>query len=98
MVIDNGIANSTGSERKSLPVLLLLKLEFKSYGMTCKEQMPAERHRELLSNKYSERLVYCPSRNRTCGFPAYGSSNSRLTTVTYIGRQMRLGDIVIPHS
>ena len=25
----------------------LLKLEFKSYGMTCKEQMPAERHREI---------------------------------------------------
>ena len=44
------------------------------------------------------RLVYCPSRNRTCGFPAYGSSNSRLTPVPYIGRQMRLGDIVIPHS
>mgnify|MGYP000409885665 FL=1 len=47
MVIDNGIANSTGSDFRSLPVLLLLKLDFKSYGMTCKEQMPAERHREI---------------------------------------------------
>ena len=47
MVIDNGIANSTGSDFRSLPVLLLLKLDFKFYVMTCKEQMPAERHREI---------------------------------------------------
>ena len=46
----------------------------------------------------SERLAYCPSQNRTCGFLAYGSSNRHLIPVPYIGCQMRFGNVVIPHS
>ena len=46
----------------------------------------------------SERLAYCPSRNRTCGFLAYGSSNRHLIPVPYIGCQMRFRNVVIPHS
>lgn len=46
----------------------------------------------------SERLAYCPSQNRTCGFPAYGSSNSHSIPDSYIGCQMRFCDIIIPYS
>ena len=82
MVIDNGIANSTGSDFRSLPVLLLLKLELcclfafsgcafllpenkgenKSYSGTCKEKLPAERHREIQRRclePYSDKFAAC---------------------------------------
>lgn len=43
-----------------------------------------------------ERLVYCPSQNRTCGFPASGSSSSLRLPVPDIRRQMRLFHIIVP--
>ena len=47
--------------------------------------------------KYCERLAYCPSRNRTCGFPAYSSSNQHRFPSPDILRQVRFLDVVVPH-
>ena len=38
----------------------------------------------------------CPSRNRTCGFPAYGSSGNLRFPVPDIRRQVRLWNVVVP--
>ena len=40
----------------------------------------------------------CPSQNRTCGFPAYGSSNSLRLPAPDIHLQLRLRNVEIPNS
>lgn len=44
-----------------------------------------------------EGIAYCPSQNRTCGFPAYGSSNQHQFPVPDVLGQVRFLHIVIPN-
>ena len=56
------------------------------YGPLGVDKQSSRQSRHSFQSISSERLAYCPSQNRTCGFPAYGSSNSHWRPVPYIGR------------
>ena len=68
-----------------LPILSTILLS----SFTLSPSSRQSRH-SFLSICLRERLAYCPSQNRTCGFSASGSSSSLQLPVPDVRRQMRL--------